>query len=113
MALRKHHHALIGTILSLLTLHSAYPTMMISYAEKSPYFAYVAPILKLLPPIPGFPIIEPTSTTGTSSGSCAYNSYISSHVYHPNRLVIQKTCAIITGRVDKVTPEADGDYHVR
>ncbi len=35
------------------------------------------------------------------------------YVYHPDRLQVLNPCISITGVVDKVTHEADGDYHIR
>jgi len=49
----------------------------------------------------------------TSSSSCSDPSSISSHVYHPYRLQIVKSCITASGTVDKVIEEADGDVHLR
>jgi hypothetical protein len=35
------------------------------------------------------------------------------HIYHPNRLILQKTDTIITGTVLKEIKEQDGDYHIQ
>src|ERR1051326_5520125 len=35
------------------------------------------------------------------------------HVYHPDRLVTQKGCITVTGKVTKKIVEKDGDIHIR
>jgi hypothetical protein len=35
------------------------------------------------------------------------------YVYNPGRLQVLNTCISVTGTVEKVTKEADGDYHIR
>src|SRR5712692_11545108 len=36
-----------------------------------------------------------------------------SHIYSPDRLVVYKDCQTVSGIVDRVIVEADGDYHIR
>lgn len=36
-----------------------------------------------------------------------------SHVYHPDRLQIIENCKTVSGIVDKIIVEKDGDYHIR
>src|SRR5437867_3577765 len=48
-----------------------------------------------------------------STSSCSDPASISSHVYHPYRLQIVKSCITASGTVDRVIEEADGDVHVR
>lgn len=36
-----------------------------------------------------------------------------SHVYNPQRLYIREECKTVTGIVDYVAKEEDGDYHIR
>jgi hypothetical protein len=36
-----------------------------------------------------------------------------SHIYNPDRLVVYKDCQTVSGIVDRVIVEADGDYHIR
>src|ERR1700732_1595965 len=36
-----------------------------------------------------------------------------SHVYHPDRLVVIERCKAVTGVIDMVRSEPDGDYHIR
>jgi len=38
---------------------------------------------------------------------------IDAHVYHPARLKLIKKCITVTGVVDKVLTDPDGDYHIR
>ncbi len=47
-----------------------------------------------------------------SPSLCRDPSNISSHVYNPARLQAFKDCATVSGIVDNVMAEADGDYHV-
>src|SRR5437899_7890589 len=35
------------------------------------------------------------------------------HVYHPDRLQLRNPCMTVTGSVEAVIAEADGDYHIR
>lgn len=35
------------------------------------------------------------------------------HVYHPNRLQVRENCKLVTGVVELVRSERDGDYHIR
>jgi hypothetical protein len=35
------------------------------------------------------------------------------HVYHPGRLLVLNPCMTVTGAVDRIKEERDGDYHVR
>jgi hypothetical protein len=36
-----------------------------------------------------------------------------SHIYNPDRLVVYRDCQTVSGIVDMVIVEADGDYHIR
>jgi hypothetical protein len=36
-----------------------------------------------------------------------------SHIYNPDRLVVYKDCQTVSGIVDRIIVEADGDYHIR
>ena len=44
---------------------------------------------------------------------CSDPDSISSHVYNPYRLQVIKSCITVSGVVDNVIQEADGDYHLR
>jgi hypothetical protein len=35
------------------------------------------------------------------------------HVYSPDRLEVREQCKVVTGTVEEVRPEPDGDYHIR
>jgi hypothetical protein len=35
------------------------------------------------------------------------------HVYHPDRLDVKEQCKVVTGVIDEVRSEKDGDYHIR
>src|SRR5438094_10209265 len=50
---------------------------------------------------------------GGSTPFCSDPASISSHVYHPYRLQIVKSCITASGTVDRVIEEADGDVHLR
>jgi len=74
-------------------------------------------------------IIIATVVVGVAFGSYYYNLYRSSrqktastcsdpystqnHIYNPDRLVVYKDCQTVSGTVDRVIVEADGDYHMR
>ena len=49
----------------------------------------------------------------SNNSQCSDPDSISSHVYNPYRLTIVKSCNTVSGVVDNVLQEADGDYHVR
>ena len=35
------------------------------------------------------------------------------HVYHSYRLEVKEECKVVTGTIDFLRKEADGDYHIR
>jgi hypothetical protein len=43
---------------------------------------------------------------------CRDPNNISSHIYNPARLQVFKDCETVSGIVDSVIAEADGDYHI-
>jgi hypothetical protein len=51
--------------------------------------------------------------SSASSPSCSDPASISSHIYHPYRLQIVKSCTTASGTVDRVIAEDDGDVHLR
>src|SRR6267378_2651153 len=53
------------------------------------------------------------SAGSTPSSTCSDPASISSHIYHPYRLQIVKSCISASGTVDNVIEEADGDVHLR
>jgi hypothetical protein len=74
-------------------------------------------------------VIIATVVVGVTFGSYYYNLYRSSpqktapscsdpystesHIYNPDRLVVYRDCQTVSGIVDRVIVEADGDYHIR
>lgn len=34
------------------------------------------------------------------------------HVYHPQRLVLRDPCTTVSGTIEEIRPESDGDYHI-
>lgn len=62
-----------------------------------------------LPPLAN-PFAAPTPSS--TSPFCA-NRNPNIGVYHPDRLVFRNSCATVTGIVELVRPEADGDFHIR
>ncbi len=51
--------------------------------------------------------------TENVASTCRDPDSISSHVYNPDRLEVVKQCVTVSGIVENVRPEDDGDYHVR
>jgi len=62
--------------------------------------------------VTGYYIIR-TGPPVADHSSCSDPDSIWSHVYNPYRLTIMKSCIAVSGIVDNVFSEADGDYHVR
>lgn len=56
----------------------------------------------------------PTSSESVLSGSSsACDATLWNHVYHPQRLKILDACKTVTGVIEFVKAEPDGDYHIR
>ena len=53
-----------------------------------------------------------TSPQKTAS-TCSDPYSTANHIYSPDRLVVYKDCQTVSGIVDRVIVEVDGDYHVR
>ena len=51
--------------------------------------------------------------TSRDTSECSDPDSISIHVYNPYRLDVIKSCTTVSGFVDNVLKEADGDYHIR
>ncbi len=51
--------------------------------------------------------------TGNLASTCHDSGSIWSHVYNPSRLDVLSECITVSGKVENVRSEADGDYHVR
>ena len=49
--------------------------------------------------------------TPQSTGKCSSNTL--NHVYNPDRLQVLNACQSVSGTVEKVIQEADGDVHIR
>ncbi len=47
----------------------------------------------------------------TTASQCDQN--LGQFVYHPNRLQVLNPCTSVTGAVDEVRQEPDGDFHIR
>jgi hypothetical protein len=64
---------------------------------KQPYYYYY--------------FLAPSIATAPSTTGCDQSLW--NHVYNPSRLQIINPCITVTGTIDKITPEADGDEHIR
>jgi hypothetical protein len=53
------------------------------------------------------------SASQKTAPSCSDPYSTESHIYNPDRLVVYKDCQTVSGIVDRVIVEADGDYHIR
>jgi hypothetical protein len=59
------------------------------------------------PPLPS----TTASTTSTSGEQCDESLW--SHVYNPSRLQVVEPCKTVTGIIESIRTERDGDYHIR
>ena len=57
------------------------------------------------------PVSSPSVAPSASSGACQPTDQ-DMYVYNPNRLQVQAACLYVSGTVDFVRIEADGDYHI-
>jgi hypothetical protein len=48
-----------------------------------------------------------------TASTCGDPYSTENHIYNPDRLVVYKDCQTVSGIVDRVIVEADGDYHIR
>jgi hypothetical protein len=64
----------------------------------------------LTPPIESSPSSSATITTSTPNG-CDQSLW--DHVYNPSRLQVIDSCKTVTGIIDSIRTEADGDFHIR
>jgi hypothetical protein len=53
------------------------------------------------------------SSPGKTASTCSDPYSTESHIYNPDRLVVYRDCQTVSGIVDRVIVEADGDYHIR
>jgi hypothetical protein len=62
--------------------------------------------------INGLQVEAPSSNNGSSSpGQCDQTLW--DHVYNPARLQIVDRCKIVTGIIESIRVESDGDFHIR
>ena len=61
--------------------------------------------------VPGLSFPSPSSSTSTSSNQCDQSLW--DHVYNPSRLQVVDQCRTISGVIDSIRTEKDGDYHIR
>jgi len=54
--------------------------------------------------------VTPTPSPAAAS-RCSADKLV--HVYHPDRLRVLVPCVTVTGVIDLITPQPDGDFHVR
>ena len=47
----------------------------------------------------------------TNTAQCDQSLW--NYVYHPQRLQVLQPCITVTGTIDEIRKEADGDYHVQ
>lgn len=59
----------------------------------------------------GIQYLVQTGIINTSTQTC--NQSLWDHVYHPNRLKVIDNCKTVTGVIDKILKEKDGDFHIR
>lgn len=52
-----------------------------------------------------------TSTTASTVGQCYQSLW--DHVYNPQRLQVVESCKTVTGVIESIRVEQDGDYHIR
>ena len=55
----------------------------------------------------------PSPVASPSSPAASVCRNPSEHVYNPYRLELRNPCMTVTGVIDRIKDEADGDYHVR
>jgi hypothetical protein len=55
--------------------------------------------------------VPSASAGGPPTGSVCRSP--AEHVYHPYRLQVRNPCLTLTGVIDRIKDEPDGDYHVR
>jgi len=58
------------------------------------------------------PTVAPSATQATPSPSPSCDAQLWDHVYHPDRLQVIDRCKTVTGTVDRVRLEPDGDTHI-
>jgi len=56
---------------------------------------------------------EPNTSSNVSSSQAQCDQSLWNHVYNPTRLQIVESCKTVSGVIDSIRVEQDGDYHVR
>ena len=56
-------------------------------------------------------ISEPPESAQSNAEQCDQSLW--NHIYNPGRLQVLNPCISVTGTVDEIRKEADGDYHIR
>jgi hypothetical protein len=59
------------------------------------------------------PADSPPSVAVLTSNCGAHLAEQWRHVYHADRLDVKEQCKVVTGTIDSVRSEPDGDYHIR
>lgn len=54
----------------------------------------------------------PVNPPGPTASGCVQPSDSGSHVYNPDRLQVIQPCLSVTGTIDFIRHEQDGDYHI-
>lgn len=78
------------------------------------FMKYVFPAIVLLFLFGAYALFVPTSkksVLGVATSPC--DASLWNHVYHPARLKVIEPCGLVSGTIDAVKPEKDGDYHIR
>jgi hypothetical protein len=55
----------------------------------------------------------PRAPVDNIASTCHDPDSVRSHVYNPDRLEVVSQCVTVSGTVENVLPERDGDYHIR
>jgi len=64
------------------------------------------------PPATARPEVSVSATTSPSPAACVPNDQ-DSYIYNPDRLLVKAACIRVTGTVDGIEVEPDGDRHIR
>jgi uncharacterized protein YneF (UPF0154 family) len=56
---------------------------------------------------------NPASQPPSSTPAALCDQSLWNHVYHPNRLQVLNPCVSVTGTIENINAERDGDFHIR